>query len=337
MVSGLFAGACLLCAGTGYADASFNIMTDGVAALGDSYVEEYAFQPPDKSRAMNFVEILARTRGFDFGSYLGDDDAATRGEPRLAGYEFNWGRDTTRSAGLLSSGQHTGTAAQVAGGQVKLALMFIGGNDFRDVFIADDPLGALQLVVPNTLTNVTTAVQTLQAAHPDLNVVLANVPNLGHLPEVRGAVAQGLVPQQFVDAVTGTIQIYNAQLAAMDAADPRLAVVDAYGLLDELMAPQGFVFNGQPLNRDVPASFVDYDPYHLFVDTIHAGTAGQGLLANEYIGAINSEFGGTIAPLSHAEIASLFPEPSLAGAIVACAATLWSRRPARNSRSSSRA
>jgi hypothetical protein len=245
-MSGLFVGACLMPACAASAEASFNIMTDGVAAAGDSYVEEYANQPPDKSRAMNFVEILSATRGFNFGGVSLD---ASRGEPRLAGFEFNWGRDTARSADLLSAGQHTGIASQAAAGRVKLALMFVGGNDFRDVFIAEDPIGALQLVVPRTLTNVATAVQTLQAAHPDLNVVLANIPNLAHLPEVRGAVAQGLVPQQFVDAVTGTIQIYNAQLAAMDAADPRLAVVDAYGLLEELMAPQGYRFNGRELNR----------------------------------------------------------------------------------------
>jgi hypothetical protein len=73
------------------------------------------------------------------------------------------------------------------------------------------------------------------------------------------------------------------------------------------------------------------------VDTIHAGTIGQGLLANEYIDAVNAEFGGTISPVSHAETAALFPEPSLAGAISACAAALWSCRTRPQCRASSHA
>ena len=309
-VSGAFVGVCLLSSGSAFAT-GFDWRLDGIAALGDSYVEEYRFQPPDKSAAKNFVEILAEYRGLNFGTYAED---LTRGEPRLAGYEFNYGRDTARSSDLLAQGQHTGVAALANAGRVELGVMFIGGNTFRDVFIAPDPVAALQAVVPQTLTDVGTAVQTMLAAHPDMKVVVANVPDLRHIPEVKGAVAAGLVPQQFVDAVSQTIRIYNGQLKLMADAEPRLALVDAYGLLEGIMdgSRPGASF---PLDTQVPS----HDPGHLWVDTIHAGTAGHILLANEYIGAINSEFGGTIELV-------VVPEPSSAGVALVSAAALCGRR-----------
>src|SRR5687768_10058782 len=76
-VSGAFVGVCLLSTGSAFAT-DFNWRLDGIAALGDSYVEEYRFQPPDKSAAKNFVEILAEYRGLNFGTYAED---LTRGEP----------------------------------------------------------------------------------------------------------------------------------------------------------------------------------------------------------------------------------------------------------------
>lgn len=309
-VSGVVSGVCLFSSVSAFAT-GFDWQLDGIAALGDSYVEEYRFQPPDKSAAKNFVEILAELRGLNFGTYAEDP---TRGEPRLAGYEFNYGRDAARSSDLLSQGQHSGVAALAGAGRVELAVVFNGGNDFRDVFVAPDPMAALQAVVPNTLTNIGTAVQTILAAHPDMKVVVANVPDLRHIPEVKGAVAAGLVPQQFVDAVSQTIRIYNGQLKLMADAEPRLALVDAYGLLEGIMdgSRPGGSF---PLDTQAPSHDLD----HLWVDPIHAGTAGHILLANEYIGAINSEFGGTIELIA-------VPEPSAAGVVLAGAAALCGRR-----------
>ena len=41
----------------------------GIGVLGDSYSDEYQFYPPDRSTARNWVEILATTRGLDFGRF----------------------------------------------------------------------------------------------------------------------------------------------------------------------------------------------------------------------------------------------------------------------------
>jgi hypothetical protein len=72
------------------------------------------------------MEILARTRGLNFGRY----SAQSRGEPRNQGFEFNWARSDATSTDLIKSGQHTGLAQQVASGEVSVVVIFIGGNDF---------------------------------------------------------------------------------------------------------------------------------------------------------------------------------------------------------------
>src|SRR3954449_7451952 len=57
----------------------------GIGVLGDSYSDEYEFYPPDRTTARNWVEILAATRGLDFGRF-GDE---SRGEPRNRGFAYN--------------------------------------------------------------------------------------------------------------------------------------------------------------------------------------------------------------------------------------------------------
>src|SRR3954451_15363333 len=98
----------------------------GIGVLGDSYSDEYQFYPPDRSTARNWVEILAATRGLDFGAFT----RRSRGEPRNQGFAYNWARSDAATDDMIRSGQHTGLAAQVASGEVKLVCMIIGGNDF---------------------------------------------------------------------------------------------------------------------------------------------------------------------------------------------------------------
>src|SRR6476619_6148359 len=88
----------------------------GIGVLGDSYSDEYEFYPPDRSTARNWVEILATTRGVDFGRF----SAASRGEPRNRGYAYNGARSDATTDDLIATGQHTGLAAQVARGEVGL-------------------------------------------------------------------------------------------------------------------------------------------------------------------------------------------------------------------------
>src|SRR3954451_4652943 len=93
-------------------------MPGGIGVLGDSYSDEYQSYPPDRATASNWVEILAATRGLDFGRF--DDQG--RGEPRNRGFAYNWARSDATTDTMIAAGQHTGLARQIARGEVRIAV-----------------------------------------------------------------------------------------------------------------------------------------------------------------------------------------------------------------------
>src|SRR4051794_16090333 len=68
-----------------------------VGTLGDSFTDEYRFYSPDRSRARNWVEILSATRRINFGRYSN----ASRGEPRNAGFAYNWARSDATTVDMI--------------------------------------------------------------------------------------------------------------------------------------------------------------------------------------------------------------------------------------------
>src|SRR5215831_19062114 len=153
----------------------------GIGVLGDSYSDEYQFYPPHRSTARNWVEILATTRGLNFGRF----STASRGEPRDQGYEYNWARSDATTDDLIATGQHLGVAAQVARGEVGLVVVFIGGNDFINAMMTPDPVAAFREVGPRAEANLAQAVTTVLGAHPDVKLVVITVPDIRELPEFR--------------------------------------------------------------------------------------------------------------------------------------------------------
>jgi phospholipase/lecithinase/hemolysin len=298
----------------------------GTVATGDSLSDEYAFPiffpaGGDRRTAENYVELLSRLRpgDFDFGAY----STTSRGTPRNEGFERNWARDAATSGELLSEGQHTGAAAQIASGDADLVFMTVGGNDARTVFTSANPPEALGNFVPDLLRNVGTAAGTILAASPTARLVIANVPDLRHLPELKGAIAAGLIPQAFADAVAGAIDAYNANLAASFAGNDRVAIADIAGVIDDVMAAPEYRFDGLLIERNVPGESLD----HLFVDAVHPGTVGSALIANAFLDASNAKFGTdyeritTVVPLPAGAWAALAAAP-----VVALAARMGRRR-----------
>src|SRR3954452_24516784 len=128
----------------------------GIGVLGDSYSDEYQFYPPHRSTARNWVEVLAETRGLNFGRF----STRSRGEPRNQGYEYNWARSDATTGDLIATGQHLG-AAQAARGEVSLVVVFIGGNDFINALKTPDPVTAFREVGPRAEANLGRAVATI--------------------------------------------------------------------------------------------------------------------------------------------------------------------------------
>ena len=270
-------------------------MLSGIGALGDSFTDEYQFYDPDRSTAQNYIEQLADDRHLDFGDFR----KTARSAPRNAGFAYNWAQSGDTSSDMLADGQLDGLVAQVASGKVDLAFVFIGGNDFRGVFTSPDPVAALGVVVPQAVTNVFIAVNTLLASSPDVNVVLATVPKVSVLPEVKLAIAAGYLPQALADAVDFAVGAFNQQIRNLAAASPRVALADVEQLVTDVFSFSTFKFGDVAINRESASN----DPASLFLaDGIHAGTVGQGLLANLFVSAANGEFHTRFRPLSEREI-----------------------------------
>jgi len=266
-----------------------------IGAIGDSYTDEYRFYAPDRSTARNYVEQLAEDRSLDFGSYT----TGIRSAPRNAGFKYNWAQSGDTSGDMLADGQVSGLAAQAAAGKVNLALIFAGGNDFRGVFSSPDPLAALGTVVPTAVTNVFTAVNTLLGASPKMKVVVATVPKVSILPEVRGAIAAGVLPQALADAVDTAIGAFDAQIRKLAASSKRITLADVDAKVTSIFSNTPLKIDGVKIDLATPSD----NPTSLFLaDGIHAGTVGQGLLANVFIGAINYATGRDIRALSQHEI-----------------------------------
>jgi phospholipase/lecithinase/hemolysin len=280
----------------------------GIGVLGDSYSDEYQFYPPDRSTARNWVEILAATRGLDFGPF----SVASRGEPRNQGFAHNWARSDATTDDMIAGGQHTGLAAQVARGEVRLALVFIGGNDFINALKSADPAGRLQDVLPRAVANYRLAIQTLLDAGPAVGLVLATLPDIRNLPEFAGPIREGRLPRAIADRYTVAIGQFNNQIRSLALANPRVALVDldlATGAAN-LMSRESTLIGGRRLDRLHAAN----DSRHFFLaDVRHAGTLGQGLMAQMFLEVVNARFAAGIAPLKWSEIFDLADEGSQSG------------------------
>ncbi|MFO0888892.1 MAG: SGNH/GDSL hydrolase family protein [Isosphaeraceae bacterium] len=272
----------------------------GIGILGDSYSDEYQFYPPDRSTARNWVEILAVTRGFDFGPFT----KTGRGEPRNEGYAFNWARSDATTDDLIATGQHTGLAAQVARGEVGLVVVFIGGNDFINALKASDPVGRLGEMLPRALRNHRIAVETILAADTRVRVVLVTLPDIRHLPEFAGLIRTGKIAASVADAFTCAMRRYNGQIRSLAIGNPRLAIVD----LDlatraaNLVSTEYTLVGGLRLDRLNPGNGLDR---FFLADVRHPGTLGHGLMARMFIEVMNARFGAGIAPLQAREVLDL--------------------------------
>jgi hypothetical protein len=187
----------------------------------------------------------------------------------------------------------------MASGQVKTAFMFVGGNDFLDAAISANAQTLLPQVPQTLLTNVLTSANTLLAASPSSNVIIANVFDVSLLPIVQQAEAAGLVTPTELQGITKLVNGYNQALSAAVSKNPRLGLVDMNGLAQQILAAPTFTVDGVNINRTVPS-----DQYtHLFLaDGLHIGTVGQGLLANAFISVADSQFKAGISPLTPAEL-----------------------------------
>lgn len=278
----------------------------GFGVIGDSYSDEYAFYSPDRASARNWVEILDRVRGLNFGGY----SERSRGEPRNQGFAYNWARSDAETATMLRDGQHKGLAAQVASGEVAFVVVFAGGNDFIHALNSQDPDRALAEALPRALRNYRTLVGTIRDADPRVRMLLLTVPDLMELPEFREKLINGRLTPQTAERCQAAVKAFNKQVRAMGTSDDRMGLLDL-NVMSRLTISFGqgkALVGGKVVDKVHPSNLPD----HLFLaDSRHMGTYGQGVFAKLIVDTLNVRFHAGIPPLSYQEIQSLANSPEL--------------------------
>jgi hypothetical protein len=276
-----------------------------VGALGDSYTDEYQFYPPSQTHARNWVEILSYTGKANFGPL----SKVSRGEPRDQGFATNWARFGATSDQMVAN-QLPGLAKQVAGGKVKYVSIFIGGNDllyYLEGAAASLPsasVAAAQIaqVGAKLGANIETAVSTLLAANPRVKLVVSTIPAVGDLPIVR-ALATTTASQALVAGADNALASVNAQILALGASNPRVAVADLASASTALSTSGPTVrFGGTTINLTTTSE--DYHSFFL-ADGLHVGTVAQGIIADTIVEALDAKFHAGVTPLTPTQIVSL--------------------------------
>jgi phospholipase/lecithinase/hemolysin len=286
----------------------------GFGILGDSNTDEYRADDDRggeyAATTLSWVELLAARRGLNFGPW------GSWGEPRRTGYKYNWARSGATTHDLIASGQHTGLAQLVAGGEVAYVFVFIGGNDFAlwngtydEIYDGRLSGGALQAKLDGIVADLTTAVDTVLSAG-QVDMVIVTIGDAGLAPDTIASSPEPAKRRRVTDAINQV----NARIAEMAIARG-VAVVDTNNMLAAL-GPQLDPEGNLSLGGEQIALFAKGDePHHgrLGDGAGHPGTVLSAYIANIlFIEPFNSHYGLNIAPLSDNEIlegAGLPPAP----------------------------
>jgi phospholipase/lecithinase/hemolysin len=280
----------------------------GVGIIGDSISDEYRFYAPDRATARNWVEILAATRGFDFGGPVFTSGGATRNRR----FAYNWSESSATTTSLIARGQHTGLAAQVTdGAAISLAAVTIGANDFAEVLFTSRSVAALGAVLERASSNFVAILDSLLAINSALKIAVFTAVDLRPTPLLRGALDSGLISPALGNAYGNAIAVFNDRLHDLVAGQGhRIVMVDINQLLVDIVAARRYVVGGLEIDRRAASNNVQ----HLFLsDGFHPGTIGQSLIANRFLDAINARFNAGIPLLGGEEmvrIAASVPKPT---------------------------
>ncbi len=277
------------------------------AVMGDSFFDEYR---ADNNRGgayasvtLNMVEILQRTRGFDFGPW------GTWGGTRRTGYENNCALSGATSYSMIQGGQHTCVAQIVSAGKAEYVLVGIGANDFSPSFgdtyqriysgsMSDADLTAK---INRAVQDVTTGVDAALNAGAR-GVLVVSFTQWGLDPSVAARFPNAAGRARVDNAIARV----NDGLEAMAAArGGRVVIIDQNAIGSQLILPKldaagNFTVGGEKINFLTNGD----EPHHAkLADGAHLGTVMGAFMANHYfIAPLNAAFGFNIAPLSEAEM-----------------------------------
>jgi lysophospholipase L1-like esterase len=243
-----------------------------IVAMGDSITDlysKYTGNDPSTGKPLwgasgdrSWVEELQNLRA---GSVAIADEAHARAS----------------SSDLLIQGQDTSAAALVQNGSVNYAVLIVGSNDIANFVSLAQAAGGTADPTPfisTLLINIQTALDRLKNAGM-VNVVIANIPNIGQTPEMQAAIGSNTA---LAGLITSAVISANQRIEAFAAARG-IPVVDLYGL--ENLAQTGLALGGQ----NVSSFFAP--------DGFNPNSIVQGLLANSILQAAHDAYGLNITGL----------------------------------------
>ena len=273
-----------------------------LGVMGDSLSDEYA-EESYGSYAKNWVQQLVQYRAIDVGL------TGNWGEPRRHFYEYNWARSGATSASLLSQGQHTGLAAQVAPKGIDYAVLMIGANDefaagnaYANIYSNTWSNAQINTWVNGIVTNIDTALNTVGAT--GVKIVLFNVPDYGVTPAVQSIATDPVGRQRVADAIDN---ILNPAVEAL-AQSHHLPYVDLMGALETVFGPHNalhstLTIGNVNINLQQSDTSSGTNPTAGFVDdSTHPNTTLQGLIANLAMAGMNVGYGAGLTLFSEQEL-----------------------------------
>ena len=212
-----------------------------------------------------------------------------------SGAPYNVAIGGATSVTLLQQGQHTEVAALVAAGNVDVATLSIGSNDFspKASQIAAGTLSGAALTSFSTgvVTNIETAMDTVLAEHP-LGMIVASLPEMTLSP---GGRATFNTPAKEANG-EAAINQFNSLLKP-EVLSRGLTYLDFTAATRDLNAAP-LVVGGVTIDMVTASS----DPTHFFQDGIHPAAVGNGLIANLFMEAANLTFGANYTLLTDQQI-----------------------------------
>jgi hypothetical protein len=247
----------------------------GVGNIGDSGANN---QP------LRYPAMLQDLRGFNWGG---------------VGMPFNHAASGANSSNVLTLGGAVDQlAGQVAAGDVTLALMSVGDNDWFPVVnsIATGALSgpALTAFENNLVANIETGVNRVLAAGG--SVVLGGFSNIVDSPALASIAANAIAKGR----VEGALAAADNQLIAYAAANG-IPFIDFFNLEKSVYDSGSFVVGGVNINLHTFGP----DPHNFFQSTVDAGVVIRAEIANLWIQGINEAHGTGIPLLSDLEILTL--------------------------------
>jgi hypothetical protein len=315
-----------------------------IGVIGDSLSDEY-------QGAVSALPGLTWTEQVQAGSRISlgvnEDDPSVRGEPRNDGYSLNWARFgqaalsiqwnqltsdlrvpiTLRTDPRLQTigsfdAQISGLAAQIAAGEVDVALVWVGHNDlFIRQYIGYEQDGGQQAFFGALIGRIVTAAIALRtAASADPQDIKAKVAIVGLAgaasalnPSLSAAAAS--VGVTFIDsfntavnaivneqATTGFYDVDGTPLQPFTIVPSPFSATPKAGSLAALAFPGTGPCGFNPATNGVGCATPTYAEAFQHYDAVHPNTLYMGVVGNQILSDVNTTWGFAMQTISETQL-----------------------------------